>query len=345
MTRIAVTGAAGPVGRRLTRRLAADDAVTEVVAIDRARVERGAKISFRRASLTVDDLDESLADVDVVCHLAGSDPLEDVEADHDLRATQRVLEAAARAGVRHVIVRSSATVYGAWEDNPIPLSETAPRRPNAENDWASMRARIEDAVDAFAAANPAVVVAVLRPVVTVSDRGPDELGRVLAAARSVTAPDADVPVQFVHADDVAEAAIVVWRSRAGGIYNVAPEGAIEQSMVRALVGGAPRLALSETSARRITSFGWRTQLAPTPPGFVPFVLHPWVVASDRLRSLGWTPGHDNAEAFVAGHAAAPWAQLSPQRRQELALGLAGSVLVGTGAAAVWALRRSVGRRR
>jgi hypothetical protein len=84
-------------------------------------------------------------------------------------------------------------------------------------------------------------------------------------------------------------------------------------------------------------------LAPTPPGFVPFVTEPWVVANDRLRQLGWEPSMGNDEAFVAGHGAAPWAQISPQRRQELALGVAGTVLVVGGVAATAAVRRRLRR--
>ena len=44
--------------------------------------------------------------------------------------TRRVLEAAGRAGVNRVVRLSSAAVYGAWENNPVPLTEDAVLRPN-----------------------------------------------------------------------------------------------------------------------------------------------------------------------------------------------------------------------
>lgn len=341
MSRVAVTGAAGPVGRRVVSALLADPAVKEIVVVDRrpAPWSEDERVVAHEAHLKSVDLDPVLSGVDVLCHLAGSDPLEGTAADHDLHTTARVLDAAGRAGVGHVIVRTSATVYGAWPDNPVPLSETAPIRPNAESEWVRVRASIEDRVETFAADHPEVVVSVLRPCVTVSPDGPDELGRVLAAARLVAAGDDQPPAQFVHADDVAAAVDTVRRACAPGIFNVAPDGALEADLIRALVGGAPRLRLPESVARRLTALGWRYQLAPTPPGFVPFVVHPWVVANDRLRALGWEPEHTNEEAFVAGHAAAPWAQISPQRRQELALGIAATVLVGGVAGGVTAARR------
>jgi nucleoside-diphosphate-sugar epimerase len=337
MSHIAVTGAAGPVGRRVVARLLEDPTVQRVVAIDREPFGgTDDRVESHRVQLRDADLAPLLAGVDVVCHLAGSDPLEATAADHDLRTTARLLAALDGTGVHHLIVRTSATVYGAWPDNPVPLSETAEIRPNPETEWVQVRASLEARVQAYADTHAEVAVTILRPCVTVSPDGPDELGRVLAAARLV-ASDTEPATQFVHADDVAAAVDVVRRERAAGVYNVAPDGALDAELIRALVGGAPRVPLPEAVARRLTAFGWRYQLAPVPPGFVPFVNHPWVVANDKLESLGWKAENTNEEAFVAGHAAAPWAQISPQRRQELALGASVAVLaagIGGGIALV-----------
>ncbi|HEX4902600.1 MAG TPA: NAD-dependent epimerase/dehydratase family protein, partial [Acidimicrobiales bacterium] len=327
MSRIAVTGAAGPVGRRVCALLLADPDVDRVVAIDRQRVHLPpgtdrSRLETRRVHLKDADLDVLLAGADTVLHLAGSDPLEGTPVDHDLTTTSRVLAAADRCGVGQVVVRTSATVYGAWADNPLPITEGAPLRPNDETPWVQVRASIEARVQEFADTHPDVAVAVLRPCVTVSEDGPDELGRVLAAARVVAPADDAPPAQFVHVDDVASAVDVVRRARARGAFNVAPDGGVEAPRIGALVGGAPRLSLPPWLARRLTDLGWRYGVAPTPPGFLPFVTEPWVVASDRLRELGWEPSLSGDEAFVAGHAAAPWAQISPKRRQELALGVA-----------------------
>lgn len=344
MSRIAVTGAAGPVGRRVCALLLGDPSVGCVVAIDRQRVHLPpgtdrSRLEARRVHLKDADVDLLLAGADAVLHLAGSDPLEGTPLDHDLATTKRVLAAVDRCRVGQVVVRTSATVYGAWPDNPLPITEAAERRPNDETPWVQVRASIDALVQEFADAHPDVAVAVLRPCVTVSEDGPDELGRVLAAARVVAPAEDAPPAQFIHADDVASAVDVVRRARATGAFNVAPDGALEAARIGALVGGAPRLSLPGWLARRLSDLGWRYQLAPTPPGFVPFVTEPWVVANDRLRELGWEPSLSNDEAFVAAHAAAPWAQISPKRRQELALGITGAALVGAGVGIAAFVRR------
>ena len=345
MSHVAVTGAAGPVGRRVVGRLLDDPAVERVVTIDRERFApvldgaEGGRVETHQVHLREADLVAILDGVDVVCHLAGSDPLEGTDVDHDLHTTARMLEAVEVVGASQVIGRTSATVYGAWPDNPVPLSETAAVRPNRESPWVVVRKEVEDRLLAFGDQHPDVAVAVLRPSVTVSEDGPDELGRVLAAARLVASGEGAPATQFVHADDVAAAVDLVRRERATGIFNVAPDGGLDAELIRALVGGAPRFPLPEPLARRLTALGWRYQLAPTPPGFVPFVNHSWVVANDRLRALGWEPEHTNEEAFVAGHDAAPWATISPQRRQELALGASVAVIAAAIGGAGYALRR------
>ena len=46
----------------------------------------------------------------------------------DVNGTHNVLEAAAAAGTAQVLVTSSATAYGAFPDNPVPLTEDDPVR-------------------------------------------------------------------------------------------------------------------------------------------------------------------------------------------------------------------------
>src|SRR3546814_20833692 len=86
--------------------------------------------------------------------------------------------------------------------------------------------------------------------------------------------------------------------------------------------------LPERVALRVASLRWRAGLAPTPPELLPYTVHPWVIATDRLRADGWEPTSSNAEASVGAHRAGPWSTLSPRRRPELAPGGAGALLPG-----------------
>jgi hypothetical protein len=120
-----------------------------------------------------------------------------------------------------------------------------------------------------------------------------------------------------------------------GAFNVAPEGSIPGDALRPLIGVPPRVPLPERVIRRFARWG----LGTTPPALLPYALHPWVVAADRLRAAGWSPASTNEEAAVESHEAGAWATLSPRRRQELALGATGIALLGVVAAGALAVRR------
>jgi hypothetical protein len=86
------------------------------------------------------------------------------------------------------------------------------------------------------------------------------------------------------------------------------------------------------------------KLGRSPSAAAPYTLHPWVVATDRLKATGWAPEHTNEVTVVDTTEGMPWSRLSPKRKQELTLAAAGFgvVLVGLGVAAVIRrLRRSV----
>ncbi len=68
---------------------------------------------------------------DALVHLAFIlNPMHDEAAMYeiDVGGTHNVLEAAADAGVGQVLVTSSSTAYGAFPDNPVPLTEEHPVR-------------------------------------------------------------------------------------------------------------------------------------------------------------------------------------------------------------------------
>jgi hypothetical protein len=125
---------------------------------------------------------------------------------------------------------------------------------------------------------------------------------------------------------------------------VAPAGWLTPTQRRAL-DPVPRLRLPEPVALKVASWRWRLHLAPTPPGILPYARHPWVVANDRLAAAGWQETTSNEEAYVLGHEASAIESISPQRRQELALGVAGAVTAAVAITAGALVRRRRRRRR
>ncbi|HEX2563851.1 MAG TPA: NAD-dependent epimerase/dehydratase family protein [Acidimicrobiales bacterium] len=340
MGKVVITGADSPLGRRVTALAAADASVDEVVALAVGPVVGlPERVDVRRVALDSADVKPHLEGARVVAHLAASVPTAPTAPTSDVDVARRILDAAGDSSVPHVVLLSSAAVYGAWANNPVPLTEDATLRPNPGFAFAAERAEIERLGAEWRDAHPGTVIGVLRPVRTAGAEPRDWLVPALRPGPAVPEHADDPPVQFVHVDDVAAAVDLARRERLDGAFNVAPDGSIPGDEVRSLMGAPPKVPLPERVAGRLVRWGFRWGLGATPPELVPYTLHPWVVANDRLRSHGWAASVTNEEACVETFDTGVWAALTPRRRQEIALGVVGAGIAGVAAGGALLARR------
>jgi nucleoside-diphosphate-sugar epimerase len=260
----------------------------------------------------------------------------------DLVGASELLDQLEGTEVESLVVVSSAMVYGAWADNAMPLTEDAPLRPNPGSVYAQDKAELERLAGEFGRRHPRTTVAVLRPTVTTSGEPDalDWLGRSLWHVATARHGEADPPAQFLHIDDLVSAVELARRQRLAGAYNVAPEGWLTAARQVELVGRGGRLRIPAGIVDRVVALRWLLGLTSTPPEVLPYVMHPWVVASDRLRACGWEPVSNHEEAFVVGSRAGWWASLSARRRQELSLGALVMTVAGAVTATVAVIRRA-----
>jgi nucleoside-diphosphate-sugar epimerase len=346
-TNVVLTGASGALGRRVAERLSAATSVDRVIAIDLVEpVEVLPKTSLAAADLATGDIKSLFEGADVVVHLAfaaGPDLDEEGVARANVEATRRVLDAAGAVGARHVVLVSSATVYGAWATNPVPLTEDAPVLPNPGAGYPTQKAEIERLGAEWLGEHPQTTLTVLRPAVAVAEGERSWLARSLGLTAGIRVGSDDPPMQLLHLDDLAAAVELATLERLDGIFNVAPDGWVSGEDARALAGDPPRVHLPTWAVTALASLRWRWKVGRMPPGLVPYTIHPWVVANDRLKAAGWAPVHANEETFVDATTGTPWSRLSPKRRQELALGAAGAGALAA-ALGVFAVVRRLRRR-
>ncbi len=331
-TVVVLTGAGGPLGHRVADLLSGHDVVL------------------------ADSLEE-LADAELTrpgCGVRVAAVVDLGSSDYDNRAARResatesaaaTLAIADRVAANHVVFVSSALVYGAAANNPVPLTEDATLRPDVEFVFARQLASAEELVEQWRSSQDGRTTCVLRPALALAAGGGSRLATALVYGLGRRLAQADPPSQFLHLDDLAAAVAVGIERRLDGVFNVAPDGWVPGERVRALSGERPRLPLPERLSELVAGLRWRFLRGPIPPGLLPYTLEPWVVSNGRLRAAGWTPTVTNEQTYVEGTEAPWWTMVSPKRRQELALG--GGVvalLVATAVGVIVGRRRFIRRR-
>ena len=323
---VAVTGASGNLGTALLRRLTAPDVgVAEVRGLARRQPPDVAPYAGVRWHLT--DLGEPQSEsalagfldgVDAVVHLAWA--LQPGRQPEDLRrvnveGTQRVVRAAAAAGVDHVVHVSSIGAYapGAvgqrvaedWPTTGIPSAQYSRDKSEAER-----------VVRDVAARHPELTTTVVRPTLVLQPDAGSEIGRYFlgpllfgaarrlpgAVARLLPLPLPRVALSFVHADDVADALVRILDRRAPGPFNLAAEPLMDAgALAHAL--GTRRVPVPALAVRTALQAAFTAHLVPTEPGWVDIGTRVPALNTTRARTLlDWAPVHRGDEVlreFVA----------------------------------------------
>lgn len=303
---VVITGVSGYVGRVLLPYLEQDPAIDRVIGIDRRSPENNAvgdKFVFHQFDIRDPGIEAALAGADVLVHLAfvlmrlpGSDEVE--IDDINIGGTRAVCQAAARQGVRKLIFTSSVVAYGLHADNPVPLTEASPLRPNAGLYYSRAKAAVEHYLDAFEAEHPEMIVTRLRPCTVVGPQADPAQMASLASSTAVLVRGADPLYQLLHEDDLARALHLVIRQDAPGSYNVTSD---EPHTLRELVQsrGGRVLALPYFVVRGVMWLLWRLGLSVFAPEWVDLSRYPLVASNEKLKGLGWVPRYTTTEAFTS----------------------------------------------
>jgi nucleoside-diphosphate-sugar epimerase len=254
------------------------------------------------------------------------------------------LETATRDESSHVIVVSSAMVYGAWENNPSPLSEEDVVRPVPAFAYGVACLTAEALVDQWRTEVPGRTATILRPAPVVVPGSNSRLVLALAHAVSSESVGSVMAAQFLHFDDLESAIAIAQLAKPDGVFNVAPDGFISGERLGELAAHPLRVKLPRWARDVVDVLRWRLQRGPIPPGLRAYTRHGWVISNEKLRSLGWVPRVSNEEAYVEGTTGSWISTLSAKRRQEMslaAMGIAGAVII----ASVFAIIRRVQRAR
>jgi nucleoside-diphosphate-sugar epimerase len=333
---VAVTGAAHGLGHALAAGLAASARVSRVVAIDDHRGDVTG-VTWRLANVRDPALAGRLTGVDVLVHTDVDLGDSDYRARRafNVRGAQTVLTAAAAGRVANVILVTSAMVYGARPDNPVPLAETAALGADADGSVAGDLLEIEHLAERSPRTHPGMAVAVARPAALVGDAVDTLVARHFDAPRLLTVKGCPQRWQFCHIDDLVSALELAVAGGVTGNFAVGCDGWLELREVEE-ISGLRRIelpaGLTLGTAQRLHRIG----IAPAPINDLRYLVYPWVVDCRALREAGWRPAYDNAAVLQALMEARALHRASARRipRKEATITAAGATVAVIGTAAI-----------
>jgi nucleoside-diphosphate-sugar epimerase len=323
---VAVTGPTGTFGFGLVPLLEAEPRVSRVVGIARRPfdpVERGwTKLDYRQGDVRdPTTLATAFQGADVVVHLAflvmgSASPATTRSINVD--GTLNALRAAGDAGARRFVYASSVAAYGFHPDNPAVLTEDWPVRPAEHLFYAREKAEIELLLAEAAADHPDLAVYLLRPSIVL---GPHTVGAknvappaLMPLARRLgglasrldrlplrlPALVPDLPVQFVHEDDVGRALLAcILAAGPPGAYNIAGDGVLTGADIARELGLAP-VGIPAGPVRAVAGAIAAVPFLPQAAGWAEVLRHPAVMDTTRAkRDLGWCPRYTGLDALRA----------------------------------------------
>ena len=297
MQRIAVTGSSGYYGSRLIRYIRDTDPQIEILGIDVAPPRGSAHGSahgpgpheFAGVDVRSPKLKRVLLDFrpDTVVHLAFVvNPIHDESRMHaiNINGSQNVFDAVHEIGPDRFLVASSATAFGAWPDNPLPIDDHFPVRGRAGFKYSHDKTRLERMLGEFADRHARIAVSWVRPCIIYGPGVDNFLSQLLLEHPVVVLPDGhDVPQQFVHEDDVAAATWHILARGGRGPYNVGPPDWIYLTDVARETGRrAIKIPLFIMQATTWVCWVLRLPVLRFPPAMNLYIRYPWIVAPNRL---------------------------------------------------------------
>jgi UDP-glucose 4-epimerase len=312
VTRVAVTGASGNVGYAVLRNLAGEGTIDHIVGLARRVPDWDApKVSWQQADVTTADLVPIFSDVDAVIHLAWLiQPSRRPEALHatNVVGTQRVFEAAAAAGVHHVVYASSVGTYSPGPKDPA-VDESWPAGGVASSFYGRHKAEVERWLDHFEPEYPDIRVVRLRPGLVFQRAAASEIARLflgpfvpmglLRRTLIPVVPKMDrLRFQVVHADDLADAYRRALLSDVRGAFNIAADPVLDSDALAGMLR-ARQVPLPASVLKAAASVTWKAHLQPTPPGWIDLALQTPIMDTGRAKTeLGWYPSHSAEDALT-----------------------------------------------
>lgn len=300
--KVAVTGASGYLGRVLLPMLEADEAVENIVAIDKVESPKSRKTIFVKRDVRDPSLSKDLNGCDSLVHLAFIVMPIRSEKETDsinIEGSRNVFYQSAKAGIKKIVHLSSVASYGAWSDNPVPLYEDSPLRPMRSFYYSRTKGAVEFLLDEFERKHPEIKVVRLRPCIFVGPKINNMMLEFVSHKRiPVLKGKCEPLIQFVWDEDVASAIMLALKRNVRGAFNLAGDNALSMDRLAELMG-AKTFPIPYALAYVGMKIAWKLRLNKySHAGWLEVARYPIIVNCDKAKQeLGWSPALDSSGAI------------------------------------------------
>jgi 1-acyl-sn-glycerol-3-phosphate acyltransferase/nucleoside-diphosphate-sugar epimerase len=216
----------------------------------------------------------------------------------DLEDAESVFQLCSRAGVKKFVLLSSAMIYGASPHNQGFISEShvisRSDKKLIAKEWLDLEALAVTYLGEFSGTG--IELSILRPAAVLVVGGNDYFSDFFRRSVACVLPGHDPTIQLLSPIDLASAICSVVANRAGGVFNVAPDGVITLRAALQLAE-AKRLPISRTVQRFVRRPLAHLSLA-QPIEQLDYIRYSWTVSNQKIkRELKWTPYRSSVEAL------------------------------------------------
>ncbi len=307
--KVAITGAAGYIGKQIVDKLSLDPEIEQINAIDIVKPKislakkQVKKIKFFTSNILDRDLVELFWGCEVVIHLAfkiGDSKNRPALYRINVDGSRNVFNSAQEAGAKKLIVSSSIAVYGYYPDNPKVIDENTPLLANTDNAYSDTKRLVEILLDDYEKRYPYMDIIRFRPGVILGANTRNNFRTMLTLPFWIEF-EGDGPGFFsrtavVHEDDVVDAFLIAIKSKCKGAYNLAVEPFVTRDEILKITK-QPILKLPANLIAFLLDTAYKMKITNSPASDMYYMMYPIPASGNKaIKELGWKPKYTGLEA-------------------------------------------------
>lgn len=305
-TTILVTGVSSYLGAGVARDLAARDDVGRVIGVDvRAPRHPLGRAEFLRTDVRNPILGRTLrqAEVDTVVHfgaapVAGSASARASAREASVIGTMQLVGACqAQPGLRHMVLASTGSVYGASATTPAVVTEDHPVNASARAGHVRDAIEVETYVRALERRRPDVGVSVLRLAHVFGTRARSAMTNYLRSPVVPVPFGYDGRIQGLHEDDAVGAIVTAAVTGPVDVVNVAADGVLTlRQAIR--IGRRPSVPVLTTTGRALGTLSRWVGRSRLDADHIDYVMYGRCLDTTRMREvLRYEPAYTTRAAY------------------------------------------------